>query len=295
MSDGPLTGKVALITGAGRGMGREMAIAFARAGAAGVGVMAAPGSDESEAAIRGEVDAVVAEIEDAGGRAIGILADVGRWADCQRAVAETIAAFSRLDILVNNAGKSGRYVGTGGKRRIPFYEADAAGYCEVIETNVNGPFLMARAATPHMIEAGWGRIINISKNVDAMHRALNSPYGPSKAALEAATLVWAEDLMGTGVTVNSLGPGGSVNTKFGSGSIPGAGMEPDVIVPPAIWLASDSSDGVTGCRYIAKHWDPDLSPDEAAEGCREQAVFPVPERETPLDLAWAESPLSRRS
>lgn len=293
MSDGVLAGKVALVTGGCRGMGREMAIAFARAGAAGVGVMAAPGSDETEADIKAEIDAVVAEIEAAGGKALGILGDVGKWADCRRAVDDTIAAFSGLDILVNNAGKSGRYVGTGGRRRIPFYEADTAGYCEVMETNVNGPFLMARAAAPHMIKAGWGRIINISKNVDAMHRALNSPYGPSKAALEAATLVWAEDLVGTGVTVNSLGPGGSVNTKFGSGHLPGAGMEPDVIVPPALWLASEASDGVTGCRYIAKHWDAALDPDQAAEGCREPAVFPVPERETPLDRAWTKGPLSR--
>lgn len=287
MSEGALDGKVALITGGSRGMGREMALAFAAAGAKGITVMAAPGSDETESEIQVEIDAVVAEIRAAGGEAIGILADVGNWADCQRAVAETRAAFGGLDILVNNAGKSGRYVGTGGKRRIPFFEADPAGYCEVMETNVNGPFLMARAAAPHMIAAGWGRIINISKNVDAMHRALNSPYGPSKAALEAATLVWAEDLMGTGVTVNSLGPGGSVNTKFGSGQIPGAGMEPDVIVPPALWLASEASDGITGCRYIAKHWDGNLPPEEAAERCREKAIFPAPERETPLERAWS--------
>ena len=282
-----LAGKVAIVTGGGRGMGREMAIAFAAAGAKGVSVMAAPGSDEQAADIQAEIDEVVAEIEGAGGHGLGILADVAVWDDCARVVAETIAAFGGLDILVNNAGKSGRYVGTGGRRRIPFFEADAAGFCEVIETNVNGPFLMARAAVPHMIETGWGRVINISKNVDAMHRALNSPYGPSKAALEAATLVWAEDLIDTKVSVNSLGPGGSVNTRFGSGALPNAGMEPSVIVPPALWLASEASDGITGCRYIAKHWDATLAPAEAAEGCRERAVFPIPERDTPLTRAWS--------
>ncbi len=289
MSEGVLEGKVALVTGGGRGMGREMARAFARAGAEGVAVMAAAGSDEAASDIRAEIEGVVAEIEADGGRALGILGDVAVWEDCRRAVDATLAAFSRLDILVNNAGKSGRYVGTGGRRRLPFFEADPAGYCEVMATNVNGPFLMARAAAPHMIAEGWGRIINISKNVDAMHRALNSPYGPSKAALEAATLVWAEDLIGTGVTVNSLGPGGSVNTRFGSGRIPGRGMAPEVIVPPALWLASEASDGITGCRYIANRWDPALAPDAAAERCREPAVFPVPERETPLDRAWSKS------
>jgi len=287
MSEQLLAGKVAIVTGGGRGMGLEMAIAFAAAGAKGVTVMAAPGSDERAGDIQAEIDDVAAVINAAGGNALGILADVGKWDDCRRVVDDTMAVFGGLDILVNNAGKSGRYVGTGGNRRVPFFEADAAGYCEVMETNVNGPFLMARAAAPHMIEAGWGRIINISKNVDAMHRAFNSPYGPSKAALEAATLVWAEDLIDTKVSVNSLGPGGSVNTKFGSGTLPNAGMEPSIIVPPALWLASSASDGITGCRYIAKHWDAALPPPEAAEACRERAVFPTPERETPLAKAWS--------
>jgi 3-oxoacyl-[acyl-carrier protein] reductase len=288
MSDQSLAGKVALITGAGRGMGREMAIAFAGAGAAGIGLMAAPGSDEREADIEAEINEVAGEVIAAGSRPFGLLGDVADWGDCDKAVAATVAQFGRLDILVNNAGKSGRYVGTGGNRRVPFFEADPDGYQEVMATNVNGPFLMARAAVPHMIAAGWGRVINISKNVDAMHRALNSPYGPSKAALEAATLVWAEELIETKVTVNSLGPGGSVNTKFGSGQIPNAGMDATVIVPPALWLASEASDGVTGCRFIAKHWDAGLPPDEAAERCRERAVFPVPERDTPLTRAWAD-------
>ncbi len=287
MSEGALKGKVAMVTGGGRGMGREMAIAFALAGAKGVTVSAAAGSDEAAGDIRAEIDDVVSEINGAGGHALGFHADVSDWDDCLRVVDETRAAFGGLDILVNNAGKSGRYVGTQGRRRIPFFEADPAGYREVMATNVNGPFLMARAAAPHMIKSGWGRIINISKNVDAMHRALNSPYGPSKAALEAATLVWAEDLIDTQVTVNSLGPGGSVNTKFGSGTLPNAGMAPSVIVPLAVWLASQASDGITGCRYIAKHWDEALAPAEAAEGCRERAVFPIPERDTPLTRAWA--------
>ena len=201
-------------------------------------------------------------------------------------VAETVKTFGGVDILVNNAGKSGRYVG-GDSRRVPFFDADPDGYSEVTETNVMGPFLMARAAAKHMMDAGWGRIVNISKSVDAMHRAFSTPYGSSKAALEATTIAWAEDLHGTNVTVNSLAPGGSLNTKFGSGEIPGRGMEPTVIVPMALWLASAASDGVTGCRFIANRWDESLAPDEAAEGCRERAVFPVPKGGTPLKKAWA--------
>ena len=131
-----------------------------------------------------------------------------------------------------------------------------------------------------------GRIINISKNVDAMHRPFNTPYGPSKAALEAATIAWAEDLWGTGVTVNSLGPGGAVDTRFGDGTVSGRGLPADVMSPCALWLASSLSDGVTGCRYTGNRWDATLAPDAAAEACREPQIFPVPERETKLALAW---------
>lgn len=297
--DIPLKGRVALITGGARGMGREMALAFARAGAAGVVITAAPGSDETAGAIRGELDEACAAIAAAGkatgGRALALVGDVGSWTDCRKVAAETIKAFGRLDILVNNAGKSGRYVAVGGKRRVPFFEADPEGYVEVNRTNIDGPFLMARACAPHMIAAGWGRIINISKSVDAMHRPYNTPYGPSKAALEAATIAWAEDLFGTGVTVNVLEPGGAVNTRFGDGRITGRGLPADVMVPCALWLASDASGDVTGCRYSGHLWDARLPPDEAAEACRTQQIFPVPGRETRLTLAWLPSGQKPRS
>lgn len=286
MAEISLSGRVALITGGARGMGREMAVAFARAGAAGITITAAPGSDETGASIRAELDDALGAIAAAGGRGLALTGDVGSWADCRRVVAETVKTFGGLHILVNNAGKSGRYVAVGGKRRVPFHEADPDGYVEVNRTNVDGPFLMARAAAAHMIAAGWGRIINISKNVDAMHRPFNTPYGPSKAALEAATIAWAEDLFGTGVTVNSLGPGGAVDTRFGDGNLTGRGLPADVMVPCSLWLASSASDGVTGCRYTGNRWDARLSPGDAAEACREPQIFPVPERETRLTLAW---------
>ena len=117
---------------------------------------------------------------------------------------------------------------------------------------------MARAAMPHFLKAGKGRIINISMNWQTMRRKGFTPYGPSKAALESASIIWAQDLAGTGITVNTLLPGGATAT----GMIP-AGvsdevrailLDPDVIVPPLIWLASDASDGVTGKRITATEW-----------------------------------------
>lgn len=279
-----LAGKVALITGASRGMGREMALAFARAGARGVTITAAPATDETRGAIAAELDAVVAEIAATGGAARAVVADVTVWADCVNAVEETVRAFGALHVLVNNAGKSQRYHGA---RGIPFWETDHDGWASVIATNTVGPYLMAKAAVPALLAAGWGRIINVSKHPDQMHEAHTGAYGPSKAALEAQSLSWAEELLDRNVTVNILEPGGAVNTTFGRGLIRNVGLPADVIVPAALWLASERSDGVTGCRFDAKRWDAALSPDEAAERCREGPLFPIPTtRTSPLERAW---------
>jgi NAD(P)-dependent dehydrogenase (short-subunit alcohol dehydrogenase family) len=145
---------------------------------------------------------------------------------------------------------------------------------------------MGWAASKPLIDSGWGRIINISKRTDSMHRKALTPYGPSKAALEAMTIAWAESLFDTGVTVNTLSPGGLVNSKFAYGDIRGKGLDPAVITPMAVWLASPASDGTTGCRYAADFWDETLSSDDAAERCREQAIFPKPAHESPLTKAW---------
>jgi len=285
MTNRYLDGKVALITGGARGLGREMAIGFAAAGAAGVAITAAPGSDEVSGLIEAELNGTLAAIEAAGGKGIALLADVANEDDCRRVVADTVAAFGALHILVNNAGKAGRYA-HGGDGSLQLNELDPKGLREMVETNVLGPFLMGWAAAGKLMESGWGRIINISKRTDSMHRKAFTPYGPSKAALEAMTIAWAEALFDTGVTVNSLSPGGLVNTKFAYGEIAGEGLDPAIITPMAVWLASPASDGITGCRYAADFWDGTLSPDDAAERCREQAVFPVPTRETPLKKAW---------
>ncbi|MBE7159034.1 MAG: SDR family oxidoreductase, partial [Rhodospirillales bacterium] len=113
-------------------------------------------------------------------------------------------------------------------------------------------------AVPAMRQAGWGRIINVSMNHETMRRAGFSPYGPSKAALEAETAIWAQDLDGSGVTVNALLPGGATLTgMIPEGVDPALKaklLDPSVMVPPLLWLASEASDGVTGRRFNASLW-----------------------------------------
>jgi 3-oxoacyl-[acyl-carrier protein] reductase len=284
-----LKGKVALITGGSRGMGREMALAYAKAGIKGITITAAKAKDETREAISQELTAVAAEIEQILGKGtvLAIHSDVTVWSDCDSAVRQTIEAFGALHVLVNNAGKSQRYHGD---RNLPFWETDPDGWQAVIDTNVVGPYRMAKAAVPHMLKGGWGRIINISKSRDTMHEAYSGAYGPSKACLDAESLSWAEELADTKITVNSIEPGGAVDTKFGRGEIRGVGLPATVVVPVALWLASEQSDGFNGCRFDAKFWDQSLPNIAAAEKCQEPALFSVPKnRKTKLTKAWKTS------
>jgi NAD(P)-dependent dehydrogenase (short-subunit alcohol dehydrogenase family) len=247
--------RVAIVTGGGRGLGRAMVMGLARAG---YSVIATAALEVAE------IEAVAAEAAQEAGddRVLPMLANVTRAEECQKVVETALTSFGRLDVLVNNAGRGMKYVSesflTEPQR---FWTIEPDIYRMVIDTNVNGPFLMARAATPVMLEAGWGRIINISMNFATMRRAGFSPYGPSKAALESQTIIWAQDLANTGVTVNALLPGGATLTGMIPAGLPEearAGLlDPAIIVPPLLWLASPASDGVTGKRLVATEWRDD--------------------------------------
>jgi 3-oxoacyl-[acyl-carrier protein] reductase len=179
-------------------------------------------------------------------------------------------------MLINNAARGMRFVSEAFMTEpTKFWEVAPATWKMVVDTNVNGPFLMARALVPRMLAAGWGRIVNIAVSATTMRRAGFSPYGPSKAALESETLIWAQDLDGTGVTVNALLPGGATLTGMIPDSFPEAQraklLAPEIIVPPLLWLASGSSDGVTGRRFDASRWRADVAPAEAARAASEAA------------------------
>jgi 3-oxoacyl-[acyl-carrier protein] reductase len=206
------------------------------------------------------------------------VADVANEEDCRLVVSQTIREFGSVHILVNNAGRGMRFVSEKFfDTPTKFWETDPAVWRMMIDTNVNGPFLMARAVAPQMLKQGWGRIINISMNHETMRRAGFSPYGPSKAALESETIIWAQDLAGTGVTVNSLLPGGATDTGMVPRDIaPSRLLDPNIMVPPLLWLVSEAADGVTGARFVANVWDSSLPPEQAAKKARRAAGWMVP-------------------
>ena len=229
--------KVAIVTGGGRGIGKAIAEAFAREGAK-VVVTAARHDDE--------IEQVAANI---GG--MPIRADVSSKEDVTRLVGTVISEFGRIDILVNNAARGMKFVNehfmTEPK---PFWEADADMWRMVIDTNVNGLFLITRTVVPHMLKRRYGRIINISINLETMKRKGFTPYGPSKSAVESMSSIWAQELEGTGITLNVLLPGGATNTGMIPDSYPddqrGKLLDPGIMGPPAVYLASDESSGFTG-------------------------------------------------
>jgi len=127
----------------------------------------------------------------------------------------------------------------------------------VIDTNLTGYFLVAREVTPRMLDAGGGRIVNISMNHATMTRAGFVPYGPSRAGAEALSRIMAADLCDTPVTVNMLLPGGATRT----GMVPedaawmGGLLEPEVMGPPIVWLASAAAAGARDERIVATEFE----------------------------------------
>ena len=178
MADGPLQGKVAIVTGAASpiGMGYAMTLALVRAGAR-VAMM-----DVKQDWLNQSAN----DLRELGGDdcVVPILADVSDAEAVEKAVGRTISELGGLHILINNAGintRSGGLVPAGSTDRPNFWETSAEAWSRVVSINFSGAFYMASAVAQHMIDQGWGRIIGVTTSMDTMWRKGGSPYGPTKA------------------------------------------------------------------------------------------------------------------
>ena len=270
MLDGPLAGKVAIVTGAGSpiGLGRAMTVALVRAGAR----VAMLDVDEDW------LEQTATEVRAIGGDdcVLALACDVSDPDSAEEAVRTTIAGLGGLHVLVNNAGMMNPSArGSGG--RTNFWDITPETWSKIVAVNSNGPFYMARAAVGHMLTQRWGRIIGVTTSVDSMYRAGLCPYGPSKAVHEALVALMAQELEGTGVTANVLVPGGATDTNiipqdvvYDRESL----FRPEVMQAPAVWLASEESGGINGMRFIAYRWDESLPIEQRLEEAGAPAAWP---------------------
>jgi gluconate 5-dehydrogenase len=184
-----LTGQVALVTGGSRGLGREMAIALGQQGAD--LVLCSRNEDELEGAAR--------EIAGETGREVlALRADVTERGDVERLAEAALERFGKLDILVNNAGAG---------QRKPLLKLQDEEWSRIIRVCLDAPFFVARAVVPHMVRAGYGRIINISSALGAIALPERGPYCAAKGGLLQLTKVMALEWAPHGITVNAICPG----------------------------------------------------------------------------------------
>ncbi len=233
-----LNGKTALITGGGRGLGRAIALAYAQAGAQ-VAVAARSADELAE---------TVWLIEEQGGRAVALNADVREASQVTTLVAAAQQALGPIHVLVNSAGV--------GLRR-PMQETSEAEWDTVLDTLLKATFLTCRAIVPQMIEQGGGNIINLSAPLERIAVPGFAAYYAAKCAVDGLTRVMAKDLRRFGINVNALHPGGFADTRLVRQTVPEVRsglLAPAEIGPAAVALAALPPRSQTGTTVDAHQW-----------------------------------------
>jgi NAD(P)-dependent dehydrogenase (short-subunit alcohol dehydrogenase family) len=252
--------RVAVVTGAAGGIGRALVGGLLGKGLA---VAAVDRTAEGLAAL-----AHSAAERQQGANLLTIEADLAQDEAIDKIVAQARARFGTIDILVNNAGVGQATIRTDNRERpIKFWEVTPEQWKLFVAVHNNAPMALSRALVHDMMRQKWGRIVNVTTSLGTMIRDGSPTYGPSKAALEAFSAIMAKDLAGTGVTVNVIVPGGVTNTgmvPLEAGYDRGEMIQPEVMAPPLVWLVSEAAAEITGRRFLAVHWDPQLPPAEAA-------------------------------
>ena len=234
-----LDGRVAIVTGAGRGIGREFALELARQGAAvvvndlGVGLRGETSGDDP-------ASAVCAEIEALGGRAVPSHESVTDFEAAGRIVATATDTFGQIDILVNNAGIV---------RDRTLVKMEEGDFDAVIATHLKGAFNTTRHAAPMMKEAGYGRIVNVTSSAGLRGNFGQTNYGAAKAGIMGMTFVWALELAKSGITVNAIAPAGATRMTAalaGEEETVDPRLDPAMNAPLVAFLASDRAGHVNG-------------------------------------------------
>ncbi|HEY77012.1 MAG TPA: SDR family oxidoreductase [Thermoflexia bacterium] len=245
MTEFPLTGKVAIITGASRGIGRAIALRLAQAGA-----KVTVSSRKLE-----NVEKVAEEVRAAGGEALAVQAHVGYADQVEAMVERTVETFGRVDIAVNNAATNPHFG--------PILTADEGQWDKILDTNLKSVFRVAKAVAPHMRAQGGGKIINIGSIAGLRPSPAMGIYSVSKAGVIMLTQVLALELAPDNIQVNAIAPG-VIKTRFSQilwqtpqlaepilkGTPLGRFGEPEDVAGLALFLASPASDYVTGAVFV---------------------------------------------
>ena len=245
-----LAGKIALITGAGRGIGKALAVGFAKAGAQLVLV----------SRTLTEIEAAGREAEAFGNRSLVVRADVAQPDDVRRMADAVASRFGRLDVLINNAALRMNQLGDKSSYYISFENLTLEDWDSTINVNLRGPFLCIKECLPLLQRSSAGNIINISAGAGKKGMSGRVPYCASKFGLEALTQCLALEFESYNIAVNSLSPGKYsiltdsekfIQLKKDPDLIY---LRPEVMVPPALFLARQTARGLTGQHIEATEW-----------------------------------------